>query len=374
MQVGMRSDPTDEFLMRECFSLAERGSGHVSPNPMVGCVLVRKGRIVARGYHSRFGQAHAEVECLRTYRGDTRDTTLYVNLEPCSHIGKTPPCTDLLIQRGIPTVVVAMKDPNPIVSGKGIAVLRSAGVDVKVGILEKEARELNRFFVKHIVARMPYVHVKIAQTLDGRISAGESNARTRRYITSKESLTQVHAWRTEYDAVLVGARTILDDNPRLDVRFVKGRNPAVVILDGLLGVSGNERVFGTAKSRAVIVCTTSKAAATHPRKVGLLRRTGTRVVEFPSRKNSIAIQEILKALYALNIGSVLVEGGSHVFSEFVGAGLIDELSLFIAPKIFGNGIPAFTQQIRIDSGRGLHFSVATTKRIGDDILIHLSGI
>ena len=373
MQVGMRSDPTDEFLMRECFSLAERGSGCVSPNPMVGCVLVRKGRIVARGYHSRFGYAHAEVECLRTYRGDTRDTTLYVNLEPCSHIGKTPPCTDLLIQRGIPAVVVAMKDPNPIVSGKGIAVLRSAGVDVKVGILEKEARELNRFFVKHIVARMPYVHVKIAQTLDGRISSGGSSARTRRYITSKESLTQVHAWRTEYDAVLVGARTILDDNPRLDVRFVKGRNPAVVVLDGQLGVSGNERVFGMAKARAVIVCTTSKAAATQPRKVELLRRTGTRVVEFPSRKSSIAVQEILKALYALNIGSVLVEGGSHVFSEFVEAELIDELSLFIAPKIFGHGIPAFTQQIRIDAGRGLHFSAATTKKVGDDILIHLSG-
>ena len=199
------SDDHERF-MSECLLLAELGKGQVSPNPLVGAVLVRDGRVVARGYHQRCGGPHAEMNCLAHYTGDVRSATMYVSLEPCSHHGKTPPCADMLSGSGLRHVVVGMKDPNPLVSGRGIERLRNAGVEVTVGVLEREARELNRVFVTHIRAKRPYVHVKIAQSMDGFIAS--PNAR-RRWISSAASRALVHRWRAEYDAVLVGAGTVI---------------------------------------------------------------------------------------------------------------------------------------------------------------------
>lgn len=329
--------------MRTCLTLASRGKGHVSPNPLVGAVLVTKGTIVAKGYHRKYGGPHAEVECLRSFCGDTSEATLYVNLEPCTHYGKTPPCVDLILQRGIRRVVVGMKDPNPLVAGKGIRRLRRAGVEVRVGVLQHEAEELNRFFVKHITTGMPYVHVKIAQTQDGYI--GRAGA-TAGYITSQQSLKMVHRWRAEYDAILVGANTVKIDNPRLDVRLVSGRDPAVIIVDGRLSLVGTERVLSSASRRPVYVCTTQRAVARQAAKAAALRSLGIRVLTFKTSSHRLDLRRVFAALYREGIGSILVEGGKDIFSQCIEKNLVDELTLFTAPKKFSVGIPALTPTAR----------------------------
>ena len=349
--------------MREVFSLASRGTGRVSPNPLVGALLVKNGQVVARGYHRRFGGPHAEAECLRAYNGSTSGTTLYVNLEPCSHDGKTPPCADLLIQRGIPRVVVAMKDPNPLVSGRGISRLRNAGVHVVTGILEKEAVALNRHFVHHIRSRRPYVHVKVAQTLDGRLTMPHGM-----WFTSVQSRRLVHTWRSTHDALMVGAGTIAADDPQLTVRGVRGRNPDVVILDGRMTVSPRARVFRP-HDRRVILCVTAPALGRQrDRFQRLLARGNVELVVVRSRRPGIPLEPVLHALYRLNIGSVMVEGGSALFSQFFAGSLIDELSVFIAPVLSGEGPTALPGR---PSSAVQHRLLrrATSERVGHDLLL-----
>lgn len=355
----------DEDFMRVCLKLARRGAGRVSPNPMVGAVLMRDGRVVASGYHTRYGAAHAEVECLRKFQGDCSAATLYVNLEPCSHYGKTPPCVDLIVQRGIKRVVIAMKDPNPLVNGKGIRKLRRAGVHVRVGVLRQEAEQLNRFFVKHITTGLPYVHVKVAQTRDGYIaqSSGKSV-----YITGRRALALVHRWRSEYDAVLVGARTVLADNPRLTVRLVSGRDPDVVILDGNFSVTGNERVFASAHRRRVFLCVTERSYERKRTRAARLEAIGTVILKFQSVNRRIPLRSVLKSLYAYNIGSILVEGGRDVFSQFVEHNLVDEISIFVSPATFGAGIAALTPAARRKVERWIERGEVEHRTLGRDHL------
>ncbi len=335
----MIANVRQEQLMRRCFALAEKGKGFVSPNPLVGSLLVVHGKVVASGYHQYFGGPHAEVECLRRFKGDLRNATLFVNLEPCSYFGKTPPCTDLILQRGIRKVVVAMKDPNPRVAGKGIAKLRRAGVFVTSGVLEREAHFQNRFFMKHIRTQLPYVHLKIAQTLDGFIA---ENRKGMQYITCAASRRRVHEWRTEYDAILVGAGTIKIDNPQLNVRLATGRDPAVIILDGNLRVTGKEAVFSSADRRTILVCVSNQAWVKAQKSVSFLQAKGVHVLPFPSRKGVIPLTMILRELYKRNFGSLLVEGGATVANEFVKSDLVDEFSLFISPTKFGKGVRGIT--------------------------------
>jgi diaminohydroxyphosphoribosylaminopyrimidine deaminase/5-amino-6-(5-phosphoribosylamino)uracil reductase len=328
---------------------------------MVGAVLVKDGRVVARGYHRKFGGAHAEVDCLRTYHGDRSSTTLYVNLEPCSYHGKTPPCTDLILREGIPRVVIAMKDPNPLVAGRGIRRLRRAGVDVVTGVLQQEARELNRFFVTHITMGRPYIHLKVAQSLDGKIADRHGDAR---WISSLQSRILVHRWRAQHDVVLVGAGTIMVDDPSLTVRLAKGRDPAVVILDGRFRVPVSSKVLGSAGRRRVFLCVGKRAAHEHQRKVSVLRKAGVEVVEFPDPRGIIALKHILRFLYAQDMGSVLVEGGGIVFGSFVQQRLVDELSVFVAPRIIGMGTNAF-----VTEGPGSALGRLMALPSGRDVLI-----
>jgi diaminohydroxyphosphoribosylaminopyrimidine deaminase/5-amino-6-(5-phosphoribosylamino)uracil reductase len=336
--------------MQRCFELAKRGAGSVSPNPMVGAVLVgSRGTILASGYHRVFGGPHAEVECLRRSGRKGAGATLYVNLEPCSHHGKTPPCTEAIIRAGIRRVVVAMRDPNPRVAGRGIARLRRAGISVDVGLKADEARQLNRHFLRHITSRRPYVHVKIAQSADGNIArAGGKQS----WISSPESRTLVHEWRATHDAVIVGAGTIRSDNPRLDVRRVKGRNPDVVILDGGMHVPPGARVFHDTSSRRVFLCT---ERTNDPRRLRTIRRlelAGVVVLTFPGMGKRLSLRTVLGELYRRDIGSVLVEGGSDVFTQFVSGGLADELTVITAPARRPGGLPAFRENpLRI---RGAH--------------------
>lgn len=356
-------------MMAECFRLAEKGAGNVSPNPLVGAVLARGDRILAQGYHRKFGGPHAEVDCLRSFGGNRRGATLYVNLEPCSYYGKTPPCTDLIIRSGVRNVVVGMKDPNPLVAGRGIRKLRRAGIAVRVGVLGREARELNRKFVKHITTGMPYVHVKIAQTMDGKIAP---IGRRNHWITDKVARTHVHRWRAEYDAVLVGCGTVLADNPSVTVRLVKGRNPDVVVLDGRLRAPISARLFSHLRGRRVILCVDRNVASRYRPKVRKLQAKGVTLLQVSGRNGVLPLHRVLRGLSWLNIGSVLVEGGAQVFQQFVQLRLFDELSVFAAPSIMGDGIPAFRpwNQAQPTSRGSFGLQGLTARQIGGNVLLH----
>ncbi|MEW6510720.1 MAG: bifunctional diaminohydroxyphosphoribosylaminopyrimidine deaminase/5-amino-6-(5-phosphoribosylamino)uracil reductase RibD [Bacteroidota bacterium] len=327
-----------ERFMRECFTVAERGHGRVSPNPLVGAVLVRKGRIVARGWHRHFGASHAEIDCINNAKGDLRRATLYVNLEPCSHYGKTPPCVDKLVAAGLGAVVVAMVDPNPLVSGRGIAKLRSAGIKVTTGVLEQEARNLNKFFLKHITTGIPYVHLKIAQTLDGYIGGPAAP----RILTSTPSLQLVHRWRAQYDAVLLGAGTVAADDPSITVRHVRGRHPHVIVLDGRLSLKDSATLLRITHQRYVFLCVDESYAHRQKGKVQRLEDRGIIVLRFRGKKGVVQISDVLREVYKYGVGSILVEGGSSVFATFRDADLADEISVFIAPYMIGGGIPVYS--------------------------------
>lgn len=328
----------DERMMRECFSLARKGRGHVSPNPMVGALLARGETILARGYHKRFGGPHAEVDCLRSYRGSFANTTLYVNLEPCCYHGKTPPCTDLIIERGVPRVVFGMRDPNPRVSGKGIAILRKNGVTVVEGVLAAEAGDLNRMFSHSMATQRPYVHMKVAQTLDGKIAARSDHPLE---ISSRQSRQVVHQWRSWYDAVLVGAGTVKADNPRVTVRLAQGRNPDVIVLDGNFKCALSANVMRPLGQRRTFLCVEESVLKKKSPKAAKFTRQGVVLIPCKGEKGVIQIRPLLKLLYTQGIGSILVEGGSEVFTRFSAEDMVDELSIFIAPKVLGQGVPAF---------------------------------
>jgi len=352
--------------MREALRLAAFGRGYVSPNPLVGAVLVKKGKVVATGYHRTFGGPHAEVECLAAYHGDLLGATLFVTLEPCSFYGKTPPCADLLASTGLRRLVVAMRDPNPLVSGRGVAQLKKAGIQVEVGLLEEEARALNVHFLVGITKRRPYVHVKIAQSLDG-IIAGVRRAPRR--ISGPGSRALVHTWRTQYDAVLVGAGTIRADDPRLTARGVSGRDPDVVILDGRLRISEGARVLRTASRRRVIICATRNAIRKNRGKVRRLAARGVVLLSSAGRGGHLRIPDLMAELYEHEIGSILVEGGSVVFREFLEAGVVDALSIFVAPRVIGDGVPVFAAS-RKALPVSFQFRTVQTGIVGSDVLIH----
>ncbi len=353
---------TDEAIMRECFRLAAKGRGRVSPNPLVGAVLVKSGRIVSRGYHRRFGGPHAEVECLKRFIGDTKGTTLYVNLEPCAHYGKTAPCTDLIIRKGIKRVVAAMKDPNPLVAGRGFRKLRRAGVAVVTGVLEEEAQSLNRHFMTQMSRRRPFVHVKIAQSLDGSITSGPGMSR---WITSVPSRRLVHQWRAEHDAVLVGAGTVAADNPRLNVRMAKGRNPQIVVLDGKLSISPDARLFRTTRAPYIVV--NRQIGGKRPLKIRKLVSRGAIIIRISGQGGRVPLASVLQELHRRGIGSILVEGGAEVFRMFLEEKLVDQISLFVAPRFVGKGLRALSG-CRTPISLALSQSELFVKKVGSDIL------
>lgn len=298
------SIPQDQKWMSRALALAEKGRGKVHPNPMVGAVLVRGTSVVAEGYHHAFGQAHAEIDALRKAGPKARGSTLYVNLEPCSHWGKTPPCVDALIQAGVKRVVAAMKDPNPKVSGRGFAALKKRGIAVTQGILEQEAAGLNRAFVTWVTLKRPYVTLKVASSLDGRTATitGES-----KWITSAASRTEGHRLRGQVDAVAVGASTVLKDNPSLTAHGW-GRNPVRVIFAGRRRIPRTYNIFqGSAPSWVV-----------------------------EKHRGKSGARKALSYLASKGIAHLLVEGGLTLQQSFLDAGVVDEVVWFVAPMIIGH--------------------------------------
>ncbi|MGE5480677.1 MAG: bifunctional diaminohydroxyphosphoribosylaminopyrimidine deaminase/5-amino-6-(5-phosphoribosylamino)uracil reductase RibD [Chloroflexota bacterium] len=332
---------SDEKFMRRALELALRGTGSVSPNPRVGAVIVRDNNIIAEGWHKRFGEAHAEPDAIAAAGSkDLRGSTIYVNLEPCSHYGKTPPCAPLIVEKGFSRVVIGMLDPNPLVAGRGAEALREAGIDVKVGVLEKTARHVNRFFIKNIEQGKPFVAIKVAQSADGTIALANGESK---YITGEESLNRAHALRAEFDAVLTGKGTVAKDNPLFTVRRLSGRNPKRVILDSNLSLPLSAKVFTEGDRHTTIVC--CKPGADKSRKADNLRLAGINI--FPvqlNEDNRIDLEAALKALYVeFSIGSILIEAGSNINSNILKIGAADEIHFFVAPKIMGGGRQPFEQ-------------------------------
>ncbi len=328
-----------DSIMKRALQLSLKGTGHVSPNPRVGALILKDGEVIGEGWHSAFGEPHAEVEAINNTNGaDLEGATLVVNLEPCSHQGKTPPCAPLLIEKKIKRVVVGMQDPNPEVAGNGIRMLQDAGIEVVTGVLEEECKWINRFFIKHITTGLPYNLVKVAQSLDGCIATSGGDSK---WISSEESRRRAHKLRAELDAVLVGRRTASRDNPQLTVRHVSGRNPRRIVLDSQLSLPLSLKVF-TDENRTdtIVVC---KPEAMKSKKTDNLNIAGINVFPYSLNGNGdIDLTETMKALSLnYNIASVLVEGGATIFSAFANNKLIDEINIFVAPIILGNGLSSF---------------------------------
>lgn len=323
--------------MQRCIELAIKGSGCVSPNPLVGCVIVKNGKVIAEGYHKKYGENHAERNAINSAlrKGiSLKGAELYVNLEPCAHTGKTPPCADYIIQHKFKRIIIGIRDPYHLVAGKGIKKLKQAGIKVITGVLQNECKEVNKFFFKYIQTGLPYVMIKAAQTLDGKIADHKYQSK---WISSSESRRLVHRLRSVYDAVLVGSNTVKYDDPELTVRAVKGRDPFRLVIDPLLQLSLGKKLFNKGADKTIIF--TSKNA--NKRKSAQLVKKGAIVITCRTKNGILDINEVLWKSSALGITSIMVEGGALTYNEFIKRNFVDEFMLFIAPKIMGKGISAF---------------------------------
>jgi len=316
--------------MRRAIRLAKKGSGWVNPNPMVGAVLVRDGQITGEGYHHYFGSPHAEVETFNHASGTVAGATLVVNLEPCIHEGKTPACAPLILEKGIKRVVVGMEDPNPLVKGEGINFLRKNGIRVDVGILEKECIELNEVFTKYISTGLPFVILKSAMTMDGKIATVTNSSR---WITGEASRKRVHKMRQQYTAIMAGAGTILNDDPLLNTRQGRegSRDPIKVIADSRGRIPLTARIFLN-NPQLTILAVTDQADS---QKLRDIERLGVQIVICPRKENRVDLAYLMKALGRMGIDAVMIEGGGTLAFSALKDGIVDKVVCFIAPKILG---------------------------------------
>jgi diaminohydroxyphosphoribosylaminopyrimidine deaminase/5-amino-6-(5-phosphoribosylamino)uracil reductase len=357
----------DEELIAETIKLAKRGLGLVNPNPMVGAVIVKDGEIISKGYHKFFGGPHAEIEAIKNAKKDIKGGVLYVNIEPCCHFGKTPPCVNALINSGIKKVVIGDIDPNPIVKGKGIKFLSENGIEVIQGILTNECRKLNVMYYKYMNTGLPYISLKIAQTIDSKISKKKGEKTD---ITSIESKKVVHKLRSMYDAVLIGKNTAMIDNPSLNVRLYKGRSPKRIILDENLKINTNLRLLNEPFSKDTIIFTTSDYD--HKIMEKLLEKSVKVVITRKDKNGLIDLKYMLKKFSKLNITSIFVEGGSKIFTSFINQKLVDKIYLFIAPKIFIKGVNAFNGSCcNEELLKKMNLKFENIKKINDDLLIEV---
>lgn len=362
---------SDRFYMERALELAKRGGSKVQPNPMVGCVLVKEGRIIGEGYHAYYGGVHAEVAALEDALGrgeNAEGATAYVTLEPCAHFGKRPPCASRLVSEKIGRVVAAMEDPNPDVSGKGFDILRKSGISVECGLLCEKATELNRFFLKYIQTAMPYVMLKAGVSLDGKIAtvSGESQ-----WITSEESREYSHVLRNRVRAVAVGVGTVLADDPLLTARAKNCENmsPIAVVFDSRLRIPEEAKILHRNCEVETVIVTTEAASSEKLQKISRLPKV--KVLTVPMYKGRTDIREALRLLGKEGVSSLLVEGGGGLHFSFIEQDLVDELLFFVAPKILG-GTTAKTAV----EGEGFHslsdsrrFSFQAPKMLGTDVLL-----
>jgi diaminohydroxyphosphoribosylaminopyrimidine deaminase/5-amino-6-(5-phosphoribosylamino)uracil reductase len=363
----MTTDTPHAMFMRRALRLAAKGRGFTSPNPMVGAIVVQQGEVVGQGFHQRVGGPHAEVNALRDAGDKARGATLYVTLEPCNHHGRTPPCTQSVLEAGVTQVVIGMPDPNPRVAGGGTQFLRSRGLDVFSGVLETECRGLNQAFIKHITTGLPLVTIKAATTLDGRIATRTGDSR---WISSLLSRRFVHRLRCDLDAILVGIGTALSDDPLLTARGVSKpcRQPVRVILDSDLRLPLTSRLVTSVERAQVWVACRRKAS---PQKRRALTDAGVEVLVLPAGEHGVDLTALLRELGRRGINSLLVEGGGHVLGAFLEEHLADEFYFFYAPKILGDpaAVPLVSGKPRRLMDEALPVYDLRVRHSGDDALL-----
>ena len=362
------------FFMKKALSLASKGRGKTSPNPMVGAVLVKDSKIIGKGYHKRHGSLHAEIEALNDAAVKnpgldlSENTVLYVSLEPCCHRSKTkinPPCCDRIILEKIPEVVIASIDPNPAVSGKGIIMLKEAGIKVSSGILEKEEKKLNRIYRHCTLHSSPFVLLKMAQTLDSFTAREDGSSK---WISNSKSREIVHKMRSEYDAVLVASNTVIKDDPQLTVRNVKGRQPLRLILDTSLKIPMESKILNDSFSGKTHIFYNPESAPAERVK----NHSGKKYSIHPAGINSsgrISLPEVMNISWDLGIKSILAEGGSTLAAELIKEKLINRISLFIAPVFFIKGIHSFSFSPSGIPTKEFELSETEINIIGDNILV-----
>ena len=326
----------DEFWMKRALELAEKGMGHVSPNPMVGAVIVRDDEVLGEGFHEQYGQLHAERNALADCRrrgNDPGGATIYVTLEPCCHYGKTPPCTEAIMENNLHRVVYGTTDPNPLVAGQGLDILRAAGVQVDGPVLEEESRDLNRIFFHYMTSGLPYVIVKYAMTADGKIATSTGDSK---WITGEEARRHVHLTRKRVAAIMVGIGTVLMDDPMLNCRVEDGVDPVRVICDSRLRIPADSRIVKTAKEiRTIVACTKSRDPEQEQR-AAVLREAGVELLQMDEdTEGHVDVEKLIRELGTMKIDSILIEGGSRLNFSVLKTGLASEIDVYIAPKFVG---------------------------------------
>ena len=341
-----------EKLMRRCFSLAKRSKGKNMPNPYVGAIVYDEieDKIISEGYHKEYGKAHAEVNAIKNAKGNTKNKTIIVSLEPCSHFGKTPPCADLIIKSGFKKAVVALVDVNPKVRMNGIKKLQEAGIEVVLGVLEKEAQELNKVFIKNILTKKPYVMLKTATTLDSKIATEEKKSK---WITNEKSRNYVQKLRSEYQAIMSASGTILADNPRLNVRLKNKKSPTRIIFDPNNKIPLNYNVFKADGARII-----------------LINNSKIEVPNYIEKISFTNFDELFKKLYEMKIYSMMVESGAGFNSELLKNNEVDEINQFVAPKIFGSGMNFVQNLVCKEVDDCIKLKDIKIKKFDDDILIN----
>lgn len=357
-----------KIFMRKTLELAEKGRGSTNPNPMVGAVVVKNGKVIASGYHRRVGALHAEAIALKKAGKKAKGAELYVNLEPCAHIGRTPPCTDAIIKGGIKKVYCAMIDPNPLNNGRGLKLLKKNRIPVSVGLLEDEARRLNEVFIKYMTKKMPFVTLKMAESLDGKIA---TKNRDSKWITSEESRRYVYRLREEADAVLVGVNTVIKDNPILTSRTK--RSPLKIILDADFKVPENARIFSRSSPALSIVAIlkTSLGKKSSSKKIKRLNKKGVLVIPLPGERDRINLNRLLKELAEFEVAHLLVEGGGDTAAGFLENRLVDRVLFFIAPKIIGgrDAISSVEGEGVTKVNKAIGLKNIVIERKGEDLLV-----
>lgn len=355
----------DETYMRRALELAEKGAGRVNPNPVVGAVIVKNGKIIGEGYHQFYGGPHAEINAFHNAVEEVRDSTLYVTLEPCCHFGKTPPCVDEIIRRGIKRVVVGVLDPNPLVAGQGVKRLQDHGIETNTGVMEEECRKINEVFMRYVVSKKPFVIMKSAMTLDGKIASHTGNSK---WITGEEARKEVHKLRNRVSAIMVGIGTVLTDDPELTCRIEGGRNPKRIVVDSSLQIPFEAAVVKNCDETPVYIATTKKADMG---KIKALEAKGIHVLVIPEFNGRVDLKVLLIKLGEVNIDSVLLEGGAALNYSAMAQSIVDKVQFYIAPKIIGGelaktplggiGIPLMKDAFPIEK--------MTVRTVGEDVLL-----
>jgi diaminohydroxyphosphoribosylaminopyrimidine deaminase/5-amino-6-(5-phosphoribosylamino)uracil reductase len=357
----MLSKAVDNNYMSQVLTLARKGKGRTSPNPMVGAIVVKNNKVVGSGYHKKFGLAHAETVALKEAGSKTKGASLYVNLEPCCHIGKTGPCVDTIIKAGIVRVVIATKDSNPIVNGKGIRALKKAGIEVTLGIVKEDALKLNdKYFFYHKNNR-PFIILKLAQSLDGKIATLTGDSK---YLSSKESLKMVHQLRSETDAIVVGGRTFQNDNPALTVRLVKGENPYRIVLSKSIKINNKSKLFNQNSDFKSIIATTDS-------NVNKLckSRSKNNLIYWSVKLNKnkkLDLNDFIEKANSFGLKSLLIEGGAELATSFLKEKLVDKLIVVTTPMIIGTGVNAFNNLNIMKINDSIKFNSYENFKLGND--------